>query len=149
MKKVLFLVSLSLLAVAVSCGKKTEAKAELEKAAEVMAQNEPQPPPPAPEPAAPAVPEAAAMPETPAEPAVAPAQEMRQVVVEYKAGKLEEAVIRLQKLRSVNSLTAQQRMVLQDSVAAVMNEIYELAAKGDPKAIQAVKQYEELQNRRR
>jgi hypothetical protein len=33
-------------------------------------------------------------------------------------------------------------------MAAVMAEIYALAAKGDPRAIQAVRQYERLQTRR-
>ena len=36
-------------------------------------------------------------------------------------------------------------MADQDSVVAVMNEVYELAAKGNVKAIQAVRQYEEMQ----
>lgn len=73
---------------------------------------------------------------------------MQQALASYKAGELEDAVTRLQKLRTATVLTAQQRMAVQDSVAAVMTEIYELAAKGDTKAIQAVKQYEEMQTSR-
>jgi len=74
---------------------------------------------------------------------------MRQALAAYKDGKLEDAVTRLQKLRAIRTLTPQQRMTVQDSVAAVMNEIYELAAKGNVKAIQAVRQYEEMQTKPR
>jgi hypothetical protein len=70
---------------------------------------------------------------------------MQQAITAYKAGELEDAVTRLQKLRATPALTPQQRMALQDSVAAVMTEIYGQAAKGDPRAILAVKQYEEMQ----
>jgi hypothetical protein len=74
---------------------------------------------------------------------------MRQALAAYKDGKLEDAVTRLQKLRAIRTLTPQQRMTVQDSVAAVMNEVYELAAKGNVKAIQAVRQYEEMQTKPR
>jgi hypothetical protein len=66
----------------------------------------------------------------------------------YKGGELEDAVTRLQKLRMQPTLTAQQRMAVQDSVAAVMREVYSLAEKGDQRAIQAVKQYKEMQTSR-
>jgi PBP1b-binding outer membrane lipoprotein LpoB len=133
----------------VGCRHKTDAKTELEKAATVLAQGEntqPAPaPPPAPEPQpAPAV-------ETPApvEPVALPtptaSQQMQQALASYKTGQLEDAVTRLQKLRTMPTLTAQQRMALQESVAAVMNEVYEMAAKGDGRAIAAVKQYESMQ----
>ena len=36
-------------------------------------------------------------------------------------------------------------MAVQDGVAAVMAELYSLAAKGDGRAIAAVKQYEQMQ----
>jgi hypothetical protein len=36
-------------------------------------------------------------------------------------------------------------MAVQDAVAAVMGEVYGMAAKGDARAIQAVKQYEQMQ----
>ena len=73
---------------------------------------------------------------------------MQQAIASYKSGQLEDAVTRLQKLRATPALTPQQRMALQDSVAAVMTEIYGMAAKGDPRAIDAVRQYEEMQTSR-
>lgn len=45
-------------------------------------------------------------------------------------------------------MTGPQRMALNDAMAAVMNDIYALAAKGDARAIQAVKQYEKMQTQR-
>ncbi len=74
---------------------------------------------------------------------------MRQALANYKNGELVDAVTRLQQLRATPALTAQQRMAVQDGVAAVMNEIYAMAARGDARAIQAVKQYEDMQTRRR
>ena len=77
-----------------------------------------------------------------------PANQVQDALADYKAGKMEDAVTRLQLLRNMPALTPQQRMALQDSVAAVMTEVYTLAAKGDPRAIAAVKRYEQMQNRR-
>jgi len=73
---------------------------------------------------------------------------MRQALIAYKAGDMEDAVTRLQKLRMTVALTPQQRMAIQDSIAAVMTEIYGLAERGDARAIAAVKQYEEMQTSR-
>ena len=78
-----------------------------------------------------------------------PAQQMNQAVAAYKAGNLEDAVTRLQKLRATRVMTPDQRIALNDAMAAVMAEIYGLAAQGDARAIQAVKQYEMMQNQRR
>ena len=78
----------------------------------------------------------------------APAKQVQDALADYKAGKMEDAVTRLQLLRSMPALTPQQRMALQDSVAAVMTEVYALAAKGDARAIAAVARYEQMQNRR-
>jgi hypothetical protein len=77
----------------------------------------------------------------------APATELKAAIEEYKSGKMEEAVTRLQILRMQPTMTPEQRMSLQDSVAAVMTEVYELAQKGDPKAIAAVQAYERMQTR--
>ena len=74
-----------------------------------------------------------------------PAQELKQAITEYKAGKMEDAVTRLQLLRSQSVLSPEQRMALQDSMAAVMTEIYTLAQKGDARAVAAVAQYEKMQ----
>lgn len=132
----------------VGCGgQKTDAKTELEKAAATLGSAEPVPAASAaagPEAAAPVAQPAAAI-AAPALPTGTPAQQMQQAIASYKAGELEDAVTRLQKLRATPVLSAPQRMALQDSVAAVMTEIYGLAAKGDPRAIQAVKQYEDMQ----
>jgi hypothetical protein len=70
---------------------------------------------------------------------------MQQAVAAYKAGQLEDAVTRLQLLRMTPVLTPDQRMALQDSIAAVMTEIYTMAEKGDTRAIAAVMQYEKMQ----
>lgn len=77
--------------------------------------------------------------------ALVPAQELKQAITEYKAGKMEDAVTRLQLLRSQSVLSPEQRMALQDSMAAVMTEIYALAEKGDARAVAAVAQYEKMQ----
>ena len=101
--------------------------------------------------AAPVQTEQPAQPEPPpdATPAPAPAQEMKQAVAAYKSGDLEDAVTRLQKLRATPVMSPQQRMALNDAMAAVMGEIYGLAANGNQRAIQAVKQYETLQTKPR
>jgi hypothetical protein len=130
------------------CNHQVDAKTELEKAATVLDQpsvasgspTAEAPPPPTESPAA--------VPEPVAGLAATPAQEMHLAISSYKTGELEDAVTRLQKLRATPTLTAEQRMAVQDSVAAVMTEICTLAAKGDPKAIQAVKQYELMQTTR-
>lgn len=74
---------------------------------------------------------------------------MKQAVQAYKGGQFEDAVTRLQKLRATTTMTAQQRMALNDAMAAVMGDTYALAAKGDQRAIQAIKQYEKMQTQGR
>ena len=135
------------LAVALSgCSKKSDASAEMEKAANAMATAEPTPDATAaPQPAQPI--QTAPAPDT--TPSPAPAAQMSQALVAYKAGNLEDAVTRLQKLRAMPTMTAQQRMAMNDAMAAVMADIYALAAKGDSRAIQAVKLAEQMQNQRR
>ena len=130
------------LAVAASgCSRKSDANAELEKAANTFANVETAPTPPA-QPSQP-------NPPAPAATLPTPAQEMNQAMAAYKAGQLEDAVTRLQLLRALPTMTPQQRMAMNDAMAAVMTDIYALAAKGDGRAIQAVKQYERLQTQRR
>jgi len=126
------------------CGSKPSADAELQKAAAAMA--EPAPATPAASPSPVAAP--AAAPAVQPSPTPAPATEMNQAMAAYKAGNLEDAVTRLQKLRATPVMTPQQRIALNDAMAAVMGEIYLLAAKGDARAIQAVKQYEKMQTQR-
>ena len=118
------------LAAAAGCKKATPVD-ELEKTAAAIAAAKP-------EPGAPADPGAA-------QGGAAPADQVKQAIEEYKAGKMEDAVTRLHLLRDTASLSPQQRMALQDSMAAVMTEIYTQAEKGDPRAIAAVKQYEKMQ----
>jgi len=112
-----------------------------------MAQPDPVQAAPAPEPA-PQSPAATPAPQ-PVAPAKAQAQEMNQAMVAYKAGNLDDAVVRLQKLRATPVMSAEKRIAVNDATAAVMSEIYALAGKGDARAIQAVKLYEEMQTQRR
>jgi hypothetical protein len=114
---------------------KQDPVSELEKAASTMTSAQPAAPPSQPN----AAPEPAGPP---------PSQQVQAALADYKAGKMEDAVTRLQLLRAVPTLTPEQRMALQDSVAAVMTEIYTLAAKGDPRAIAAVAAYEKMQTGR-
>ncbi|MEI6342590.1 MAG: hypothetical protein WCR07_11560 [Verrucomicrobiota bacterium] len=79
---------------------------------------------------------------------VSPSQQLKGAMEDYKAGKMEDAVTRLQLLRSATALSPEQRMALQDSIAAVMAEVYALAEKGDKRAIAAVAQYERMQTGR-
>ena len=133
----------SLAVAAVGCRQKTDPTSQLEKAVSALAQGEPVPAATT-APAQPAPPlEPAAVPADP--PAPAPAQQMSQALAAYQAGDFEDAVTRLQKLRATPVMTPQQRIALNDAMAAVMTEIYSRAAKGDARAIQAVRQYEELQ----
>ena len=127
------------------CGSKKDANTELQKAAVAMAQPEPPQDAPAAEPAPPT---SSATATTQTTPASTPAQEMNHAMVAYKAGDLDDAVRRLQKLRATPVLSAEKRIAVNDATAAVMGEIYELAAKGDARAIQAVKLYEEMQTHR-
>lgn len=131
-----FVIAVASALVLVGCGGQPDANKELQKAAAAMAQVEP----------AQSVPVAAPNQTTPT---VAPAAEMNQAMAAYKSGNLEDAVTRLQKLRATPVMTPQQRIALNDAMAAVMGEIYALAAKGDARAIQAVKQYEKLQTQHR
>ena len=130
------------------CSQKTDAKTELEKAATVLDAQAATAPTPTPEPQAPAPSAPAAVPEQVTGLAATPAQEMHLAISAYKTGELEDAVTRLQRLRATPTLTAEQRMAVQDSVAAVMTEIYTLASKGDAKAMAAVKQFELMQTSR-
>jgi hypothetical protein len=141
----LVVASASLFLALAGCSHKTNADTELEKAASLMEQPAPAPPP-AP---APVQTEQAPQPEPTPAPAPVPGQEMKQAVAAYKSGDLQDAVTRLQKLRATPVMTPQQRIALNDAMAAVMSEIYGLAAKGDARAIAAVKQYEDLQTKPR
>lgn len=128
--------ALSLIAVALfaaaGCSSKQDPSAELEKTAAVLEKT-----PPAP---AEAAPDGAI--------AASPSQQLKGAMEDYKAGKMEDAVTRLQILRSATALSPEQRMALQDSIAAVMAEIYGLAEKGDKRAQAAVAQYERMQTTR-
>lgn len=82
-------------------------------------------------------------------PAQSQGQDMNQAIAAYKAGELEDAVARLQNLRRSPVMSAEKRMALNDAMAAVMTEIYALAEKGDARAVQAKKLYEQMQTQRR
>ena len=85
----------------------------------------------------------------PAVGALVPAKEVKEAIAEYKAGKMEDAVTRLQLLRSQTTVTPEQRVALQDSIASLMAEIYAQAEKGDARARAAVVQWEKMQTMRR
>jgi len=126
---------------------KTDAKAELEKVADTFAKSDaPGPAVPVPDQTPVQQPTAVPAEATPAAaPNPPPQQMMNQALASYKSGNFEDAVTRLQLLRSTPTLTPEQRMALQDGIAAVMAEVYALAEKGDQRAVQAVKQYETMQ----
>ena len=81
-------------------------------------------------------------------PVVTPSQQLKGALEDYKAGKFQDAVTRLQLLRATPVLSPEQRIALQDSMATVMAEIYAMAEKGDKRAIEAVAQYERMQTGR-
>jgi len=151
MKNRLFLIALlsaSVVTAITACSQKPNAKSELEKAAATLEKTDATI-------AAPAqtVPSATAAPVMPspeaAQPKATPGQQMTAAIAAYKAGNLEDAVTRLQKLRATPAMTPEQRIALNDAMAAVMSEIYAQAAKGDSRAAAAVKQYELMQTQRR
>jgi hypothetical protein len=126
--------SLILVSALMGCHQKTDAKSELDEAARTMQKAEPAP--------------AQASQSQPSAPAGSPAQQMNRAVAAYKAGQVTDAVVQLQKLRATPTLTPEQRMALNDAMAAVMSEVSTLAAKGDPGAAEALQQYEKLQTQR-
>lgn len=131
---------LSALALGLSACQKNENPAgELEKAAAAMAKA-----PAAPAPAPAAADSGNSL--IPTEPP--PAKQMEDALADYKAGKMEDAVNRLQLLRGSTALSPEQRMAMQDGVAAVMRDLYARAEKGDAQAAAAVARYEKLQNAR-
>ena len=129
------------------CGSKKDANTQLQKAAAVMAQPEPAQATPPSEPIQKTP--SAEVATQPAAPIKSPVQEMNQAMTSYKAGNFDDAVARLQKLRATPVLSAEKRIAVNDATAAVMAEIYALADKGDARAIQAVRLYEEMQTQRR
>jgi len=127
--------SAALAIILTGCGKKTDANSELERAVSAMNQSAP---------AQPAQPSTA----TATAPARPPAQEMNQAMAAYKGGNFEDAITRLQNLRAAPVMTPAQRIAVNDATAAVMSELYTLAEKGDARAIQAIKHYQQMQTRR-
>jgi len=119
------------------CSGKTDPNSELEKAAKVLGQAD------QPAPAQPTQPAAA-----PATAQQSPRQQMDQAMTLYKSGDYENAVTRLQTIRDRATLSPQQNMAVQDAMAAVMTDVYSRAAKGDARAQQAVKQYEQSKTQR-
>ncbi len=80
---------------------------------------------------------------------VRPGEELSQAMTAYKQGQLEDAVVRLQRLRATPVMSPQQRIAINDAIAAVMGEVYVMAERGDARAVQAVKAYNQMQNRSR
>jgi hypothetical protein len=125
-----------------ACGPKPDANRELEKAVAALEKVESTTPPTSVQPAQPGPAPAPAQATTEI---AAPPQQMSQAVASFKSGDYEDAVTRLQKLRAQPAMSAEQLIALQNAMAAVMGEIYARAAKGDARARQAVKQYEQMQ----
>jgi len=73
---------------------------------------------------------------------------MDQAMSLYKSGDYENAMTRLQTIRERATMSPQQTMAVQDAMAAVMTDVYSRAAKGDARAQQAVKQYEQSKTQR-
>ncbi len=71
---------------------------------------------------------------------------MNQAMTLYKSGDYPNAMAHLQTLRQRSALSPQQNMAVQDAMAAVMTDIYTRASKGDARAQQAVKEYEQSKN---
>jgi hypothetical protein len=120
----------------------------MEKAAKVLEQSRPSPVP-APV-AAPVQPVAAPAPAAqPAQPVTSQpvAQQMNQAMAAYKSGDYLDAVTRLQLLRTKVAKTPEQTMAIQDAMAAVMAELYARAEKGDTRAKQAIKEFQEMRNK--
>jgi hypothetical protein len=123
---------LALLVLVSTACKKEDPMAELEKSAAAMEKA----------PAAPA--DGAAE----ANPGPAPAEQVKKAIADFKAGKMEDAVTRLQLLRGQSVMSPEQRMALQDNIASVMQEVYAMAQNGDARAKAAVAQYERMQTAR-
>jgi hypothetical protein len=133
----------------VGCHRQGDANAEMAKAVKELEQATPgQPQAPAVPPAAAAEPAAPA--EQPSQPAITSqpvAVQMSQAMASYKGGDYSDAIIRLQLLRTKVTTTPQQTMAIQDAVAAVMAELYARGEKGDTRAQQAIKQWQEVRNK--
>lgn len=133
----------------IGCNPKGDADAEMAKAVKVLEQVDPAPPP-----APVAVPAPVAGPATPtAQPVQQPvtsqpvAQQMSQAMAAYKSGDYDDAITRLQLLRTKVAKTPEQTMAIQDAMAAVMTELYTRAEKGDARAKQAIKQFQDSRNK--
>jgi hypothetical protein len=118
----------TLIALSTGCHK-ADPSSDLEKTAEVMAKTPP------------------AAPAAGAEPAAGPppAEQVKEAISDYKAGKFEDAVARLHLIRSMPGLSPLERISLNDSMASVIADIYAQAEKGNPSAIAARAQYEKMQ----
>jgi hypothetical protein len=132
----------------IGCSKK-DASGELEKAASTMSQSDAVQSPPAGEPVPQTPPSTPVTQPVVASTPQAQAQEMSQALAAYKAGELEDAVVRLQRLRATPVMSPEKRIAVNDAIAAVMNDIHAMAEKGDARAKQALKTYEILQTRPR
>ena len=133
----------------VGCHQQGDANAEMAKAVKVLEQADAaQPPAPAPT-QSPAVGSAAPAAQPGQQPATSQpvAQQMSQAMASYKGGDYTDAIARLQLLRTKVAKTPEQSMAIQDAVAAVMAELYARAEKGDTKAQQAIKQWQEVRNK--
>ena len=132
------------------CSHKDAVSKDLDQAAREMEKaSSGQAPAPAAAQPSPSVPSPQAPPAPAAESQPPPAQQLSQALAVYKSGDYEDAVTRLQKLRATPALSPEQAIALQKAMSSVMTDIYARAAKGDPRAKQALKEYQEWQTGQR
>ncbi len=125
-----------LLAVVIGCGHNAaDTKNQIDQAVQAMAQAK--------------APAEAVLTDANAAPVPTPVQQMNDALASYKAGDYQTAVTRFQAIRVHTPMSGGQILALNNAVAAVMGDLYTRAAKGDAGAMEAVRQYEQMQTQRR
>ena len=76
------------------------------------------------------------------------ALQVSQALDSYKAGNYEAALGNMNAVIWNANKTPAQTIAVQDAMAALMTDLYARAAKGDVAAQQAIKNYQEMQNKR-
>jgi hypothetical protein len=124
------------LAVVVGCGHSTaDTKNQIDQAVQAMAQAK--------------SPDETVVADGIATPVPTPVQQMNDALASYKAGDYPTTVTRFQAIRAHTPMSGAQILALNNAVAAVVGDLYTRASKGDAGAIEAVRQYEQMQTQRR
>lgn len=135
----LFIISVTLSLTLIGCSKKQDVDTEVR---QVIIEIEKA----APAPAGPTPPPSAMTPNQTAPAPNAPASKLSEALAAYKSGEYEKAIAQLDRLRNAPAMTGQQLIAMNKAMAAVMNDLYTLAEKGDARAAQAIKHYNETRN---